>query len=108
MGHEIIDELSRADIAFRVRGRDLEDLFRAGAQALISIMLHDPGDIRPSISIAFECRAPDPELLYFNFFEEFIFYKDSERLLLLPERIDIAGSAEGYRLACAAKGEKID
>jgi SHS2 domain-containing protein len=108
MDYEIIDDLSRADVAFRVRGGSLEELFSEGARALVSIMLHNPGVLRPNRTISFECRAADLEILYFDFLSEFIFYKDSELLMLLPETIDIAESADGYRLACAARGEKID
>jgi SHS2 domain-containing protein len=108
MAYEIIDDLSRADIAFRVRGGSLGELFSEGAKALVSIMLHDPGVIRPNRTIKIQCRAGDLELLYFDFLSELVFYKDSELLLLLPERIDIAESEDGYRLACEARGEKID
>ncbi len=108
MAYEIIDELSRADIGFRVRGRDVVELFTAGANALISIMLNNPGAISKNIDIHFSCAAPDLELLYYDFLSEFIYYKDSDRLLLLPESLEIDLSGENRRLSCHARGEVID
>jgi SHS2 domain-containing protein len=108
MAYEIIDDLSRADIAFRVRGGSLGELFSAGGRALASIMLQNSGEIRPEISVSFECTASDLELLYFDFLSELIFHKDAERLILLPARVDIEEIAGEYRLACGARGEKID
>lgn len=108
MSYEIIETISRADIAFRVRGKDPEKLFAAGATALISIMLQNPDAILPSKHITFNCESPDMDLLYFDFLSEFIFYKDSKKLLLLPERVEIKQSNNGYYLLCSAKGDTID
>jgi SHS2 domain-containing protein len=108
MSYEIIDTISRADIAFRVRAKDPEKLFAAGASALLSIMLQNPEAILPSKHITFNCESPELDLLYFDFLTELIFYKDSKKILLLPERVDIKQSNNRYYLACRAKGDAID
>ncbi|OHD65418.1 MAG: hypothetical protein A2176_15770 [Spirochaetes bacterium RBG_13_51_14] len=108
MSYEILDSLSRADIAYRVRGKNLSETFSAGAKTLASIMMQNPEDIRPATSITITCAAPDVELLYFDFLSEFIYYKDSERIILIPEKVEISQSTDGYNLACIARGEKID
>jgi SHS2 domain-containing protein len=108
MSYEIIDAISRADIAFRVRGKDPEELFAAGASALVSIMLQNPGAILLSTNVSFNCESPELDLLYFDFLSEFIFYKDSKKLILLPERVTIKQSNDGYYLTCRAKGDTID
>ena len=108
MSYEIIDSITRADIAFRVRGKDLEKLFATGASALVSIMLQNPEAVLPSTHVAFNCESPELDLLYFDFLSEFIFYKDSKKLILLPERVDIKQSNDGYYLTCRAKGDTID
>ena len=108
MSYEIIDTISRADIAFRVRGKDPDELFTTGASALVSIMLQNPEAILPSTNVSFHCESPDLDLLYFDFLSEFIFYKDSKKLILLPERVDIKQSNDGYYLTCRAKGDTID
>jgi SHS2 domain-containing protein len=108
MEHEILEGISRADIAFRVRGSTPEELFAAGARALVAIMLHDPGALRPSVPVSFSCRADELDLLYFDFLSEIIYYKDSEKLLLEPERLVISSSPEGFSFSCVMRGETID
>lgn len=108
MAFEIIESISRADVAFRVRGKDLSELFIAGGKALVSIMLQNAEDIRPAMAVGFDCEAADLELLFYDFLQEFIYYKDSEKLLLIPESIEFIESADRCRLTCRAKGEKID
>jgi len=108
MPYEIIDAISRSDIAFRVRGKNPDELFAAGASALASIMMQNPEAIRPSTDVEFEFESPDLDLLYFDFLSEFIYYKDAKKLMLLPETVSIKQSKGGYHLACRAKGETID
>ncbi|HNW27444.1 MAG TPA: archease [Spirochaetota bacterium] len=108
MVFEILEGISRADIAFRVRGRDPVELFTAGAEALLSIMLKNPETVLKKSSVSFTCEAADLEMLYFDFLSEFIFHKDSDKLLLLPEQLAITRSNGTYRLSCAASGEAID
>jgi SHS2 domain-containing protein len=108
MEHEILEGISRADIAFRVRGDSPEELFAAGARALVEIMLEDPGTLRPSVPVSFSCQADELDLLYFDFLSELIYYKDSEKLLLVPERLLISSSPGGFSLSCNMRGETID
>jgi SHS2 domain-containing protein len=108
MAFEIIESISRADIAFRVSGKDLTELFDAGARALTSIMMQNPETIELKTSVTFDCEAENLDMLYFDFLNEFIYYKDSKKLILLPEKIQIIESAVGYSMTCLAKGEKID
>ncbi|MBP7734779.1 MAG: archease [Spirochaetes bacterium] len=108
MAYELIEGISSADIAFRVRGIDYTSLFTAGAEALISIMLKDPAAVLKTLSVSFSCDAPDLDILYFDFLSEFIFYKDAENLLLLPESLEIIHSDNGYSLSCVARGETIN
>ncbi len=108
MAFELLDGISRADIAFRVRGRDPESLFTAGAEALVSLMIKDLETVLRKSTVTFSCEAADLELLYFDFLSEFIFFKDSDKMLLLPEAIEIVRSNGGYRLTCTVRGEAID
>ncbi|HQL83131.1 MAG TPA: archease, partial [Spirochaetota bacterium] len=54
------------------------------------------------------CESREIDLLYFDFLSELIYYKDSEKLILLPERISVTSSSEGYRIACEMRGDRID
>ncbi len=108
MSYEIIDAISRSDIAFRVRGKDPDELFATGASALAAIMMQNPESIRPLTNVEFGVESSDLDLLYFDFLSEFIYYKDSKKLMLLPETVRIEQSPDGYHLTCRAKGEMID
>ncbi len=108
MAFEILDGISRADIAFRVRGKDPVELFKTGAEALIAIMINKPEAVLKKTAVAITCEAADLELLYFDFLSEFIFYKDADKLLLLPDHLEINHTNDGYRLSCTAYGETID
>ena len=70
----------------------LEGLFSAGARALLAIMLQNPESVRPSITIEFSCEADELDLLYFDFLSEIIYYKDTDKLLLVPDRLVITSS----------------
>jgi SHS2 domain-containing protein len=106
--HEILEGISRADIAFRVRGKTVEELFSAGARALIAILLQNIETVRPSVDVSFTCESGEIDLLYFDFLSELIYFKDAEKLLLLPDRITITSASEGFTLTCSMQGERID
>ena len=108
MAYELLDNISRADIAYRVRGCCLVDLFINGGRALVSIMLEDPASVRPIESVTFNTASTDPDLLYFDYLSEFIFFKDTRKLILMPATVEISHTDKGYALSCKAVGEKID
>ncbi len=105
---EIIDGVTRADIAFRAYGGTLPELFISSALALMSIMVENPEGILFTLSKGIELSNVDRELLLFEFLNEFIFYKDSELLLLKPESVEIEKVNCEHRLQCNARGEYID
>jgi SHS2 domain-containing protein len=108
MSYEILDGISRADIAYRVRGKNPPDLFQNGALALMAIMLENPESVLPAKSVQFDMKSSDLDLLYFDFLSEFIYYKDSQKMILIPASVDIRRSGDGYSLSCLARGENID
>jgi len=108
MNYEIIDDITSADIAMRIVGSSLEDLFRTGAEALLSILLQDHGDISGVLKLEIYLENEQIDRLFYDFLQELIFFKDSESLLLVPDTIEIEETKKGYRLNCAASGEEID
>lgn len=108
MTYELLDNISRADIAYRVRGNNPVDLFLNGAGALVAIMLENPASVLPVESVTFSLTSPDLELLYFDYLSEFIFFKDSQKLILLPVHVEIHHPGELYALTCVATGEHIN
>jgi len=107
MDYEIIEEITHADIAVRVKGSSLDELFVKSGRALISEMVENPGDISFLIIKEGNLTGDSIELMYFEFLNEILFFKDAERVLLIPEIVkisDVSGSLNcDYRLC----GEKI-
>lgn len=108
MSFEIIDHLSMADIAFRVSGIDYNELFAEAGRALVSIMLDDTGLIEKEIDKNFIMERGEIEVLLYSYLQEFIFFKDSESLILVPEYVKITENNGYWYCACRAVGEKID
>jgi SHS2 domain-containing protein len=48
------------------------------------------------------------DLLLFDFLQEFIYYKDSELLLLRAQQVEIEEKESSYHLTAMTQGEKLD
>jgi SHS2 domain-containing protein len=107
MPYEQIENITRADVAFRISGIDLYELFCSGAEALLSVLIENPHSLlfKEERHIRFENNI---DLLLYDFLQEIIFYKDSESLLLLPKTISFANTNNITRLDCILHGEYID
>ena len=108
MPYEHIENITRADIAFRISGNDLEEIFLSGAEALLSVMIEDSGAVASLQIIKIELANADIDLLLFEFLQELIFYKDAENLILLPEFVKISKPDDLYMLKSELYGEPID
>ncbi len=107
MGFEIVDDITRADIAYRIYGNSIEELFESGAHAVISAMIENPESISKDIKKNIELLNQEIDMLLFNFLQEFIFYKDSESLLLLPDFLEITDTGNSHNLKSTLYGETI-
>ena len=106
--YEFLDDIAIADIAFRARGADLAALIASAARATVATMVEEFDTIRPSQSRPVELQAGDAGLLLFDFLQELIYYKDAERLVLLPAGVTIDTGDDGYHLRAELRGEPID
>lgn len=108
MPYEFLEEIATADIAFYAWGEDLEALFISAADAVINTMVDYLSAIalQQTRNITLENNAID--LLLFEFLQEFIYYKDSELLLLRPQQVTIQQQGEAYQLTAVTQGEKLD
>ncbi|HOP61948.1 MAG TPA: archease [Spirochaetota bacterium] len=108
MDYELIEDITFADVAVRVKGDTPEEVFIKGGSALLSEMVENRGEISPVVKKSGEIKGESLELLYFEFLNEILFFKDAEGLLLLPEKIRVTGSPGDYRCLFTLAGERID
>ncbi len=108
MNYELIHDITSADVAVRVKASSLNLLFNYGAEALMSEMVKDISSIKSIISKNGTLEGEDLSLLYFDFLNEFLFFKDAENLLLLPAEIEILSNGGIYSCIYTLSGEKID
>ena len=108
MPFEYRGDIAHADIAFNAWGETLEELFKEAARATMKVMGEDLTAIRQVETVEVELDQSDEEMLLFDFLNELIFYKDAKRLILLPGRISIAKSDQGWTLQATLQGEEID
>jgi SHS2 domain-containing protein len=60
-------------------------------------------------AIQLTCLENDAlDLLLFNFLQEFIYYKDSELLMLGAQQVQIEEKHGEYHLSAVTQGEKLD
>jgi len=86
MSYEFLEDIAIADIAFRAWGENLEEVFKAAGDATINAMIDN----------------------LFNFLQEFVYYKDSELLLLRAQQIEIEEKNGEYHLSAVTQGETLD
>lgn len=105
MSFEFIEDIAIADVAFRARGATLEEVFAAAARATLRVMVEDLDTIARRAARPVELRGDSLEWLLFDFLQEFIFYKDAQGLLLLPDQLQIEPA---HRLRAVLRGERLD
>ena len=108
MHYEIIDNITSADIAVRVKAPSLELLFNYSAEALMSELVEDISSIQNKATREGTIEGEDISLIYFEFLNEFLFFKDSESLLLVPCLIRISAAGNIFSCSYTLCGEKIN
>jgi SHS2 domain-containing protein len=108
MPYEFRGDIAHSDVAFDAWGKSIEEVFTEAAKATIHVMVDELSGIDQSETIEVKLDQINAEMLLFDFLNELIFYKDAKRLLLLPTRLSIAKSGDGWRLQGTLEGEEID
>lgn len=108
MPYEYLEDVATADIAFRAWGKDLEELFVAAGDATINTMIENIEAIEHHQIRTFSLENDALDMLLFNFLQEFIYYKDSELLLLRPQHIEFEKKQELHYLQAVTQGEILD
>ena len=108
MPYEFLEDFATADIAFHAWGDTLEDVFRASGDAVINTMIDNLEAIALTETRTFDLENDALDLLLFNFLQEFIYYKDSELLLLRAQQVQIEQKEAAYFLNATTQGEVLD
>jgi SHS2 domain-containing protein len=105
IGFEFTDDVT-SDLAFVARGRTLEDLFRAAAEALLAATVEDPERVARDELVCLELAEPALDLLLVRFLNELVYLRDAEGLLLHAGDVSISRGDEA-RLRASLAGEPI-
>jgi SHS2 domain-containing protein len=108
MPYKIREDVATADIAFEAWGTNIEEIFRAGADALVGIMIDNPESIAKSERRNVNLSDTETDMLFFDFLNEFIYFKDAEQLILRPEEISITDEGLQKTISAVLAGEILD
>jgi len=92
-----------ADIGVRGRGDTAARAFEQAALALTAVVT-DPSQVRSLDAVRIQCRAPDPELLLYEWLNSVVFHMSAGRRLFGSFEVSISGDA----LDAIARGEAVD
>ena len=108
MPYEFLEDLATADIAFQAWGKDLEETFISAADATMNVMVDELHAIEPRERRESRLENDALDLLLFNFLQELIYYKDTEKLMLRVNQARVQAEARPYVLEALASGETLD
>lgn len=108
MSYELIENITSADIAVRIKAVSYSLLFKNAAEALMSEMVEDISAIKRVSSKNGNLMNDDISLLFFEFLNELLFFKDAENLLLLPSEVEVLNDGNLYSCKYTLEGQKIN
>ena len=108
MTYRYLEEKASAEVGFEAAGVTLEELFISAADALLNVMVEDVDSVLPTESRRVEFQEDSLEMLLFNFLQEIVLFKDSERLLLRVKECQFLEEQGEYRTAALMAGERLD
>ncbi len=92
-----------ADIGVRGRGATPAQAFEQAALALTAVVT-DPALVRQATAVPIRCRAPDLELLLYEWLNTLVFHMATQHLLFAAFEVRIAAG----ELEAVAHGEVVD
>jgi SHS2 domain-containing protein len=108
MPYRYLENIAIADIAFEARGKTLEELFMAAADATLNVMIMDLKTLASGEKRTLIFQEKSIDMLLYQLLEELIYFKDARKLLLRISDIRISVMKEDYRLTAKTYGETID
>jgi SHS2 domain-containing protein len=107
MPYHYLEEIGTADIAFEATGRDLPELFIAAADATMNVMIDNLDAIEPRETRHIELVNDKLDMLLFDFLQEFVYFKDADRLLLRVREVSIHENEGKFSLKAKTAGEPL-
>ncbi|MHC5541925.1 archease [Singulisphaera rosea] len=101
---EIFDHT--ADVGFRIRGDDWDDLFRTAAEGVFDYIVVNREAVEPRESVAIALSADEPVELLATWLNELIFLSESRHRLF--SRFEVRVDESGTNLRAEVRGEAID
>jgi len=95
-----------ADVGFRVRGADLDDLFRTAAEGLFDYVVSNRGEVRLDEIEKVSLREDSTVDLLAAWLSELIFRSETHHRLYAGFEVHVG--EDGLRLDATARGEAID
>jgi SHS2 domain-containing protein len=108
MPYQYLEDVATADVAFKVWGSTIEEMFVAAADASMNVMVEDLASIMMREHRALNLEAESIDMLLFELLQELIFYKDAEQLLLRVSQVFIQQKNKHFTLKAEAYGEVLD
>lgn len=108
MPYRFLEEEAVADVAFEAWGRELEDVFRATADAVLNVMIENLDGVQDRERRTIELGSEALDLLLFDFLQRLIYVKDAERLLLRLRHARIERRRDRWTLVAETRGERLD
>ena len=101
-----LEDVSIADAAFEVVGKDLNEVFRDAALATFSEMV-DIYAVKGAETRDIKLEAENPDGLLFKWLEQLIYLKDAENLWFNKFDVEVKKKNGNYSLEATAYGEPI-
>lgn len=108
MPYKYLEDVAIADAAFEAWGNTVEEMLLSACDAAINVMTNDLDSIRPLVSKTFCFEDAQLDMLIFQILQEFIFFKDAEKLLLRARSIQLQKRDTGWSATVESSGETID
>ncbi|MCS7123497.1 MAG: archease [Candidatus Aenigmarchaeota archaeon] len=105
--YEFLEDVSIAEVAFRVVAKSIEELFKDSALALTNVQIRNLESIENREKREIEIKEENIEFLLFSFLQQLVILKDSERLLFNKFEINIEKN-DKWKLKAVAFGEEIN
>lgn len=108
VNYRLLDGITSADIAFESRGKNLSELFKSSALALMSVQIENINNIKPRMKRSIILEESDIKHLLFKFLNELVFLKDRDGFVFNRLRISLKYKDKLYLLTCSLFGNKIN